>query len=494
MMEALESQFTKILKRDGSVASFDLDRIIDAIFKAAQAVGGQDRNLSVQLAHQVIDRLQTITKGKRTPSVEEVQDTVEKTLIEAGHAKTAKAFILYRQKRKEVREIRSSFLAIEKTVDQYLQGQETLKLTTHISFPGLQKYAAENILSNYALNKLYPPQISEAHRDGIIYIHDLGSPIAGSSVVLNRGKNPTLLEDTLSYLKKIELLSQEWASRVILEDFEGTLKLWKGCYQFLRFDDRSASFFLFIQKPEILKTLLAEPQKDFNLPGLIIKGSLLVRHPITVPLILSNIGQTQIDSPTLLGILPVKQVSNLPKTCLGAVSLNLKRAAQESTSKKDFFINLEKYLQTAKQALLIKKKIFEQNLNAGIFPETQSELGQPIEGFLCVVPVGLFQAALDLTPDNSIQSKMKLALEIFHILLERLQSFQEELSHPFAIDFISRCLSPFYEKETEEIHEALLDFKELFPFATLLGKSSQIIQKLSSHKLDCLAWVWPKLS
>ena len=493
MIEALESQFTKILKRDGSVASFDLDRIVDAIFKAAQAVGGQDKNLSVQLAHQVIDRLQTITNGKRTPSVEEVQDTVEKTLIEAGHAKTAKAFILYRQKRKEVREIRSSFLAIEKTVDQYLQGQETLR-STPISFPGLQKYAAENILSNYALNKLYPPQISEAHRDGVIYIHDLGSPIAGSSIVLNRGKNPMLLEDTLSYLKKIELLSQEWASRVILEDFEGTLKLWKGCYQFLRFDDRSASFFLFIQKPEILKTLLAEPQKDFNLPGLIIKGSLLARHPITAPLILSNIGQTQIDSPTLLGILPVKQVPNLPKTSLGAVSLNLKRAAQESTSKKDFFINLEKYLQTAKQALLIKKKIFEQNLNAGIFPETQSELGQSVKGFLCVVPVGLFQAAIDLTPDGSIQSKLTLALEIFHLLLERLQSFQEELSHPFAIDFISRCLSPFYERETEEIHEALLDFKELYPFATLQRKSSQIIQKLTSHKLDYLAWVWTKLS
>jgi len=98
-----ERYFTHIRKRDGRIVPFDKKRIENAIFKAAQAVGGEDRLLAEELSN-VITLFLRKNYGQRIPSVEEIQDAVEKVLIETGHAKTAKAYILYREKRKELRE------------------------------------------------------------------------------------------------------------------------------------------------------------------------------------------------------------------------------------------------------------------------------------------------------------------------------------------------------------------------------------------------------
>ena len=93
----------KIKKRDGRVVDFDQEKIAEAIWKAARGVGGKNRELSVKLAEQVVQRLEKQLKPDEIPEVEQVQDLVEKTLIERGHARTAKAYILYRQKRAEIR-------------------------------------------------------------------------------------------------------------------------------------------------------------------------------------------------------------------------------------------------------------------------------------------------------------------------------------------------------------------------------------------------------
>jgi len=93
----------KIKKRDSRIVDFDQDKIAEAIWKAAKAVGGKDRDLSVKLAQQVVEQLEKQLKPGEIPDVEQVQDLVESTLIENGHARTAKAYILYRQKRAEIR-------------------------------------------------------------------------------------------------------------------------------------------------------------------------------------------------------------------------------------------------------------------------------------------------------------------------------------------------------------------------------------------------------
>ncbi len=105
--------FSSIKKRDGRIVDFDQDKITIAIYKAAEAVGGSDRKTAKKLSDQVVKILDEKFKNHEVPTVEEIQDAVEKVLIENGHAKTAKAYILYRQKRKEIREARTMLLDSE---------------------------------------------------------------------------------------------------------------------------------------------------------------------------------------------------------------------------------------------------------------------------------------------------------------------------------------------------------------------------------------------
>lgn len=103
---------SKIKKRDGRVVDFDPEKITNAIFKAAQAVGGKDRTIAEKLSKQVVELLEKQLSPGEIPTVEQVQDLVEKVLVENGHYKTAKAYILYRQKRAEARRVKA-ILGIE---------------------------------------------------------------------------------------------------------------------------------------------------------------------------------------------------------------------------------------------------------------------------------------------------------------------------------------------------------------------------------------------
>lgn len=100
-----EKKIKSVKKRDGRIVPFEKDKITEAIFKAAKSVGGENRYLAEDLAEAVTLYLEKNFKGK-IPSVEEIQDIVERVLIKTGHAKTAKAYILYRQKRANVRKVR----------------------------------------------------------------------------------------------------------------------------------------------------------------------------------------------------------------------------------------------------------------------------------------------------------------------------------------------------------------------------------------------------
>ena len=95
----------KIRKRDGKISDFNPIKITNAIWKAAQAVGGKDYKKSIELTDKVMERLEKELKKGEIPTVEQVQDIVEKTLIEEGHAKTGKAYILYRKQHMDMREI-----------------------------------------------------------------------------------------------------------------------------------------------------------------------------------------------------------------------------------------------------------------------------------------------------------------------------------------------------------------------------------------------------
>lgn len=171
----------KIKKRDGTIVDFEQEKITTAIFKAAKGVGGKDIETARLLSNIVIKHIEGTFKDK-IPSVEEVQDIVEKILIEQGHAKTAKAYILYRQQHKKIRETKDAFVDVKNTIDSYL-GRTDWRTKENsnedYSFSGLMLYTAGKIIANYTLNEIYSPAIAEAHKKGYMHIHDLSHGFIG---------------------------------------------------------------------------------------------------------------------------------------------------------------------------------------------------------------------------------------------------------------------------------------------------------------------------
>ncbi len=166
----------KIIKRDRTIVPFRKEKIVLAIFKAASSVGGSDFSKSESLTDEVC-----CTAEKMYPNgiveVEKIQDVVEKVLIENGHAKTAKAFILYREKRRASRESNALIGATIGMFSEYLNDRDwqiNENANTQKSINGLNNYVREQFTKNYWLHEVYPENIRKAHLAGDIHIHDLG--------------------------------------------------------------------------------------------------------------------------------------------------------------------------------------------------------------------------------------------------------------------------------------------------------------------------------
>lgn len=170
------NEIFKVQKRDGRIVDFDKDKITKAIFKAAVAVGGEDKKMAEELTNEVVKYILSCKQDK-VPHVETIQDAVEKVLIEKGHAKTAKAFILYREKRKSAREANALVGATINMFDDYLKDKDwAIKENANMqrSVNGLNNYIRENFTKAYWLNEVYPEEVRNAHISGDMHIHDLG--------------------------------------------------------------------------------------------------------------------------------------------------------------------------------------------------------------------------------------------------------------------------------------------------------------------------------
>lgn len=161
--------FKVIRKRDGREVSFDETKITDAIFKAARAVGGEDRQTAMELTIDVLKTLKRSYNGNIF-GVEDVQDIVEKILIEAGHARTAKAYILHRDRRTRIREAKGDLMdAVEEILEE--TNRENANISNSPSAKMLQIASAAS--KKYYLTRLIPEEMSHAHMRGDIHIHDL---------------------------------------------------------------------------------------------------------------------------------------------------------------------------------------------------------------------------------------------------------------------------------------------------------------------------------
>ena len=165
-----------VLKRDSKLEPFDQERITKAIWKAAKAVGGKDREQARKVSDQVTTELNRRFGEDGIPTVEEIQDLVEKRLIENGHARTAKAYILYRKQHQDQREL-AALLSDADLVDQYLDVEDwRVKENSNMSYSlqGLNNYLSSTVVAKYWITRIYPPNIAEAHFSGDMHIHDLG--------------------------------------------------------------------------------------------------------------------------------------------------------------------------------------------------------------------------------------------------------------------------------------------------------------------------------
>ncbi len=165
-----------VRKRDGRLEKFDSSRITNAIWKAARAVGGKDKELAKRLSDQVVAELEKRFGEDGVPTVEEIQDVVEKVLIENGHAKTAKAYILYRKQHQDLREL-AALLSSSDLVEQYLDLADwRVRENANMSYSlqGLNNYLSSTVIAKYWISRVYPPNVSDAHFSGDMHIHDLG--------------------------------------------------------------------------------------------------------------------------------------------------------------------------------------------------------------------------------------------------------------------------------------------------------------------------------
>jgi ribonucleoside-triphosphate reductase len=168
----------QVKKRDGRIVDYDKSRIVNAVLKAMKAVGVGGEEDAERVANSVERRLRQewFSKGL-IPSVEEIQDLVEIALIKKGFGEVAKAYILYREKRREAREIGRALVDGVVLIDGYLDEADwRVKENANMGFSlqGLNFYVSSSITAKYWLEKLYPKEVAEAHKSGDFHIHDLG--------------------------------------------------------------------------------------------------------------------------------------------------------------------------------------------------------------------------------------------------------------------------------------------------------------------------------
>jgi ribonucleoside-triphosphate reductase len=229
-----------VIKRDGRTAAFDLPKIASAIARAGAATREFDTERADALAAAVAGRL-----ANRVTGVEQIQDEVERVLLDAGLLVTARAYIAYREQHSALRRDRQVALDVERSVNEYLAREDwrvNANANQGYSLGGLILNVAGKVVANYWLSHVYPPEVGIAHREADIHIHDLdmlSGYCAGWSL-------RTLLHEGLNGVPgKVEAAPPQHLSSAVgqIVNFLGTLQNeWAGAQAFSSFDTYLAPY------------------------------------------------------------------------------------------------------------------------------------------------------------------------------------------------------------------------------------------------------------
>jgi anaerobic ribonucleoside-triphosphate reductase len=528
-----EKMFELILKRSGQKEKFDQHKITEAIFKAAKAVGGDDYELAKQLSDQVV-RTAYEMYGDRIPHVEEIQDIVERVLIKNGHAKTAKAYILYREKRKRAREANALIGATIDMFSDYLKDKDwSIKenANTLKSVNGLNNYVREEFTKKYWLHEIYPEEVREAHASGDLHLHDLGffGPYCAGwdlrQLLINGfGGVPSKVESKpAKHLRSF--LGQVINSTFTTQGETAGAQAWSSfdtyCAPFIRKDNMTyeqvkqcMQEFVFnlnvptrvgfqcpfsnltfdITVPETLKnepviiggepqdTTYGDYQKEMDMLNMafcevMLKGDAKGRV-FTFPIPTINVTRNfNWNSPVVNKFMEITCKYGIPyfanyvnsdlspedavSMCcrlrldvtelrkrggglfgsnpmtgsIGVVTINLPRIGYLSRNKEEFFARLRRQAEIAKTSLEIKRKIIEQQTEAGLYPYSRVYLKDVKERFgsywynhfNTIGIIGMHEALLNFM-GKGIETKEghDFAVEVMHYLRDIMQEFQKE--------------------------------------------------------------------
>ncbi|MFZ3042141.1 MAG: ribonucleoside triphosphate reductase [Thiobacillus sp.] len=234
----------EVVKRDGQRAAFDAGKIRSALLRAGQASGefgeAEADLLTAQVAKVLIHSFRNAP-----PDIERIQDVVEQSLIAANHLATARAYIVYRETHKKLRQDRKTVVDVESSINEYLSRQDwrvNANANQGYSLGGLILNVSGKVVANYWLNHVYSPELGEAHRDGSLHVHDLdmlAGYCAGWSL-------RTLLHEGLNGVPgKVEAGPPKHMSSAVgqIVNFLGTLQNeWAGAQAFSSFDTYMAPF------------------------------------------------------------------------------------------------------------------------------------------------------------------------------------------------------------------------------------------------------------
>ena len=235
----------QVVKRDGEIAEFKLDKIAEAVKKAFDATENEySSDMLDLLALRVTSDFQKkIVKGK--VSVEDIQDSVENVLIQAGYSDVAKSYILYRKQREKIRNMKSTILDYKEIVNSYVKVEDWRvkeNSTVTYSVGGLILSNSGAVTANYWLSEIYDTEIAEAHRNADIHIHDLSmltGYCAGWSLkqLIKEGLGGIEGKITSSPAKHLSVLCNQMVNFLGIMQNE-----WAGAQAFSSFDTYLAPF------------------------------------------------------------------------------------------------------------------------------------------------------------------------------------------------------------------------------------------------------------
>ncbi len=520
----------QILKRDGCIETWSLDRIANAIFKALKGSGIKDPLLSKRLAGKVEKKLE----GVDVPEQEHVQDMVQQVLMEARLYSVAERYIIYREKRREMRSQNQAYVDISKMIESYLDRSDwRVQENSNMghSFQGLILHMAGSVQARYVLEK-YPEEIRLAHNHGYFHIHDLSFGLAGYCSgwslrdLLLEGFNlegrscsaPAKHFDSAcgQIVNFLGTLQNEWAGAQAFNNVDtylapfirydklsyadvrqeiqktvfslNTTSRWGGQSPFTNFtfdmvppshiakepviiggQYQDSTYGDYAEEMEMINRAFLEVMLEGDADGRIFSfpiptynvtkdfawdteaGKLLLRltakygAPYFQNFINSDLNPEDVRSMCCRLQMDLREIRKKTGGLFGAgdltgsigvVTLNLPKLAYLAHNEEDFIDLVTEYAELAKDSLEFKRKLCEQNLEAGMFPYSRRYLKNGYNGhFSTIGVIGGHEACLNLL-GKGIDSEggLRLMRRVLNQLRQLTLNFQEETGHLYNLE------------------------------------------------------------